>query len=86
MMRALVSLPILLVVFILGGMYAAYGQVDPCRALAVERARRAQDAIGLPIGDGIEHWTRLATSQMSTGECTTDLVDSWRERLSRHLS
>jgi len=86
MIRALMSLPILLIVLVVGGMYAAYGQVDPCRALAVERARRAQDTIGLPIGNGIEHWTRLETSQMSTGACASGLLDSWGERLSRHSS
>ena len=81
MIRMLLSLPVVLVLLAAGAMYGSYGQVDPCRALAVERARRAQHSIGLPVEGGIEHWTRLETSQMSTGECARGLLRSWRERL-----
>jgi len=81
MIRTLFALPVVLVLLAAGAMYGSYGQVDPCRALAVERARVAQHAIGLPLEGGIEHWTRLETSQMSTGECTSDLLRSWRARL-----
>lgn len=66
----------------LAGLYFAYGEVDPCRALAVERARRAETSTGLPIRGPAERWTRLETSQLSTGECVGDLLSSWGERLS----
>jgi hypothetical protein len=58
-----------------GTLFAAYGQADPCRALAVERARRSAS------GPASEHWTRIETSQMSTSACTSGLLDSWGERL-----
>ncbi len=63
-----------------GSRYAAYGQADPCRALATERARRS--AVGLAV----EPWTRVATSQMSMGACASGLLDSWGERLTPDLS
>ncbi|HUO88118.1 MAG TPA: hypothetical protein VMU08_03015 [Rhizomicrobium sp.] len=62
-----------------GSLFAAYGQADPCRALAVERARRA------PAGAATEPWTRAETSQMSTGACASGLLDSWGERLTHYL-
>ena len=62
-----------------GSLFLGYGQADPCRALAVERARRsAAGAIILP-------WTRVQTSQMSTGACASGLLDSWGERLTHRL-
>lgn len=75
-----ISAPVALFLIALIGLYAAYGEVEPCRALAVERARRADIAI-----PGIEAWTRIETSQMSTGECASGLLDSWGERLSKHF-
>jgi hypothetical protein len=84
MIRILLSLPVVLVLLAAGAMYESYGQVDPCRALAVERARRAEHSIGLPVAGAVEPWTRAATSQMSTGDCTGDLLRSWRERLQQH--
>jgi hypothetical protein len=62
-------------VFGFGALFAAYGQADPCRALAVERARRSAS------GPASERWTRVGTSQLSTGACTSGLLDSWGERL-----
>jgi hypothetical protein len=62
-----------------GTLFAAYGQADPCRALAVERARRSAS------GPSSEHWTRIETSQMSTGACTGGLLDSWGERLTHYV-
>jgi hypothetical protein len=53
--------------------------------LAVERARRAEAGSGLPVAGAVEHWSRIETSQLSTGECTSQLLDSWGERLSRHF-
>jgi len=66
-------------VFSFGSLFAAYGQADPCRALAVERARRSQ------AGAGVEPWTRAETSQMSTSACASGLLDSWGERLTHYV-
>ena len=84
MIRALMSILLIAIVLTVGGVYFAYGQVDPCRVLAAERARRAATSIGTDLGGGLEHWTRLETSQLSTGECVSGVLDSWGERLSRH--
>lgn len=84
-MRNLIVIPLVLAALALGMIYAAYGQVDPCRVLAVERARRAEAGSGLPVAGAVEHWSRIETSQLSTGECTSQLLDSWGERLSRHF-
>ena len=83
MIRFLVGTPLILIALVLARLYAAYGQVDPCRVLAVERARRTD--IPLPFAKaGVEAWTRMETSQMSSMECSRDLLDSWGERLSAH--
>ena len=66
-------------VFAFGSLFLAYGQADPCRALAVERARRSA------AGAIVEPWTRVQTSQMSTGACASGLLDSWGERLTHRL-
>lgn len=66
-------------VFVFGALFAAYGQADPCRALAVERARRSH------AGIAAEPWTRVETSQMSTGACAGGLLDSWGERLTHYV-
>ena len=66
-------------VFAFGSLFAAYGQADPCRALAVERARRTH------AGAAAEPWTRVETSQMSTGACARGLLDSWGERLTHYV-
>lgn len=83
MIRFLLGLPVVLILLLAAGMYTAYREVDPCRALAVERARRAD--IPLPFArSGIEAWSRLETSQMSTRQCAEGLLDSWGERLSEN--
>jgi hypothetical protein len=84
-MRNLIVIPLALIALALGVIYAAYGQVDPCRVLAVERARRAEANSGLPVAAPVERWSRIETSQLSTGECTSQLLDSWGERLSHHF-
>lgn len=73
---------LMLIVALLGVVYIAYGEIEPCRVLAVEQSRRAESAIGLNFPEGFERWHRLATSQMSSGECMSRLLDSWGERLS----
>jgi len=84
-MQRLIGILVILVVIAAGAMYASYGQVDPCRALAVERARRAETKTGLPISGPMERWSRIETSQLSTGECVSGLLDSWGERLSHYF-
>ena len=68
-----------ILVFTFGTLFVAYGQADPCRALAVERARRSA------ASTSVEPWTRLQTSQMSTGACAGGLLDSWGERLTHYV-
>jgi hypothetical protein len=76
MIRALIWTPILLVVGVLAGVYLAYGQVDPCRALAVEQTRRsvAPAVIAGPLA-------RMTASQMSSTACARGLLRSWRNRI-----
>ena len=62
-----------------GSLFLAYGQADPCRALAVERSRRSA------AGTTVEPWMRVQTSQMSTAACVSGLLDSWGERLTHHV-
>ena len=71
----LIGLAVVIVVAFFAGLYGAYGQVDPCRALAVERARHSV----MPTGVA-EPLTRMATSQMSTGSCTKEILGSWLDR------
>jgi len=69
----------------LGGLcaiYIAYGQIDPCRTLAIEQARRA---VGSHASGLVEPFTRMATSQMSSTECVGGLLHSWRERIADDL-
>lgn len=62
------------------GLYIAYDDIDPCRALAVERARRA------PVPTGLAQiWTEIATARMDRLTCSRDLMQSWRERLRNAL-
>ncbi len=68
-----------ILVFTFGTLFVAYGQADPCRALAVERARRST------AQGSVEPWTRVQTSQMSTGACAGGLLDSWGERLTHYM-
>ena len=77
MIRLIIFIGVLIAVFF-GGLYAAYGQVDPCRALAVERARHEVGSHASGIAEPV---TRAGTSQMSTGACVRGLADSWVARL-----
>ena len=69
-----------------GCLYLAYGEVEPCRMLALENARRAQalpqyTSAELPAGMTAEQWSRLITSQMGMSDCVSGLLDSWGARL-----
>jgi len=77
MIRLILFVAMLVAIFF-GGLYAAYGQVDPCRALAVERARHA---VGPHASALAEPVTRAATGQMSTGACVRGLAHAWIARL-----
>ena len=77
-MRGLIMTTLLLVVGALAGLYVAYGQVDPCRALAVEQARRT---VGSTASGLFEPLTRMGTSQMSSTACVRGLLTSWRDRI-----
>ena len=79
MFRMLIGLPLLVFLIAGGTMVWNYGEVDPCRALAVERARRSA------ASSSVEAWTRVQTSTMSTGACAGGLLDSWGERLTHYV-
>jgi hypothetical protein len=70
---------LIVVVGVLAGVYFAYGSVDPCRALAVEQARRSSGSV---VSRLVEPLTRTRTSQMTSTACARDLVHSWRQRIS----
>jgi len=78
-MRGLIMTFLFVVVGGLAAVYIAYGQIDPCRTLAIEQARRSH------LGGLAEPFTRLATSQMSSTACVRGLLRSWRERLEDDL-
>lgn len=79
MIRAVIAFVVLVLVLGIGGLYAAYGEIEPCRMLAVESARRmAPDAAAEPAQ---ERLTRAATSQMTPGACLSKLLDSWGGRM-----
>jgi hypothetical protein len=76
MIRNLLVLALFAFGMFFAGIYLAYGQVDPCRALAVEEARRSA------APTAVAHlWTRIETSGMSRYSCSRGLITSWRERL-----
>ena len=77
-MIRLILFILMLVALFFAGLYAAYGQVDPCRALAVERARHAVGSHASVIAEPV---TRAATGQMSTGACVRGLAHAWIARL-----
>lgn len=79
-LSGLIALPFLLLGVAVAGLYVAYGQVDPCRALAVEEARRTEADTGIHLGGVVEPWMRIQTSQLSTGRCARELVRSWKDR------
>ena len=79
-MRTFFGLVVVIVIAFFGGLYYAYGQVDPCRALAVERARQS-----LAPTTMAEPLTRISTSQMSTASCTKHILDAWIDRAREKL-
>ena len=78
MIRNLVVLALLVFGGFFVGLYLAYHTMDPCRALAVEDARRST------MPTTVAHvWTRIETAQMDRLHCSRGLLRSWQDRLSR---
>jgi len=75
-MRGLIVFLLFIFGIFFAGMYLAYHELDPCRALAVEQARRSPAPTGVA-----QVWTRMDTSGMSRPACTRDLALSWWDRL-----
>jgi hypothetical protein len=76
MIRSLIVFLLFIFGMFFAGIYLAYGQIDPCRALAVEQARHSLVPSGIA-----ELWTRIDNAGMSRPACTRDLLKSWRDRL-----
>jgi hypothetical protein len=77
MIRGLITFALFVFGAFFAGIYLAYGAIDPCRALAVEDARRS------PVPTAVAQvWTRIETSRMNRLSCSRSLVESWRERIS----
>jgi hypothetical protein len=74
MFRMLIGLPLLVFLIAGGTMVWNYGEVDPCRALAVERAH------GAVLHGVSERWERLQTSQMTGTACARGLIGDWWDR------
>jgi hypothetical protein len=78
MIKGIFGFLLTLIVLVVGGLYLAYGQVEPCKVLAVEKERRAASG----IAGVVEELTTPSTDGMSTTECISGLLDSWGERMS----
>lgn len=58
------------------GIFFAYGEINPCRALAIEESRRSampENVAGL--------WSRVQRSDMAPLACSEGLLLSWYDRL-----
>lgn len=76
MIRNLMVFTVLVFAGFFIALHLAYHSMDPCRALAVEQARRS------PVATGIAHiWTRAETAHRGPAACTRALIGSWRDRL-----
>ncbi len=82
-MRTLAFLIVLAQALILGPLFAFYGQVDPCRALAAEMAQRqgAPSVVGGIINGDPEVAARKDIAALSTGECYVRIYQSWSQRI-----
>lgn len=81
-MRSIAFLIVLVQLILLAPLYAWYGQVDPCRALAKDIAIRAENAGGVgttldkAFGD-LEVSARKDVADRSTMQCAGELVSNW---------
>lgn len=82
MLRSLSFLIVFLAGLVLGPLYYVYGEIDPCRALAVEKARRAlaSDPMG-GLFTGSDAEFRRETATMTYAQCAGGLVESWFSRI-----
>lgn len=85
MIRQILFAVVVMTALAAGAMYVAYGEIDPCRALAVADARQTEHTVGLPVAGMVEPIHRLETSQMSTRECAGNLLGLWLKRLLREI-
>ncbi len=57
-------------------LYVVYNEFDPCRALAIERARHA------PVQTtAAKVWTTIDSARMDRLTCTKSLLAAWRAHL-----
>lgn len=72
---------IVLALLVFGGFFVtlhlAYRTMDPCRALAVEEARRSIAPTAVA-----RLWTRIKAREMNPIQCSRALIGSWQDRLS----
>jgi hypothetical protein len=83
MLRNLAGFAALVVTIFVVSIYVGYGELEPCRVLAVEKARRQHETTPQARATDLETWTRVETSQMRSGQCVSGLLDSWGGRLKR---
>ncbi len=76
MIRSIILFLLFLFGLFFAGIYLAYDSIDPCRALAVEQARRSV----MPTAVA-QIWTRIETSRMNRLSCSRSLIESWRDRM-----
>lgn len=86
MIRGLLSVLFVAMVALMGALYALYGEVEPCKALAAERWQIAEanptllQQLTQQVGFENEMTFREQASRLSTGQCVSDLVASWQTR------
>lgn len=74
-----------LAVIFLAASYLLTGEVEPCKALAAERAAAAEKSGSLigALGFDLQLWHRRETSQLSTGTCMAELASAWQAKLTQ---
>jgi len=77
MVRKLIATPLILIAIGLGCLYWQYGEVEPCKVLAKDKAMESRKAL-IPIDTEALH--RFETSQYSTGKCAGELTQRWWDR------
>ena len=82
-MRTIAFLIVLAQALTLGPLFALYGQVDPCRALAAEMASRQgpSSIVGGAINGDPEIAARRDTAEFSSGKCFGRIYQSWTQRV-----
>lgn len=81
MIGRLSALSVLLIAVGVGAALATYGEIEPCRMLAKDKAMEAEENSLVAIfGIDPEPYYRLETSQYSTGRCMRELAEAWWRR------